>query len=168
MPFRLLTFSSFFKLQGCDAILVLVPCESLSHRADFAKLPRDEAISKYKDQFDDQAVSRAREAVFRRMAAIESLQDMRSRIIEEVVDTPGTYADQYNLAGGSPFGLSHGFAQLSLARPGPESSKLDNVMFCGASSRPGNGVPLVLMGAKLVAKRAIAKLKKMVQVEGEE
>jgi phytoene desaturase (3,4-didehydrolycopene-forming) len=102
------------------------------------------------------------------MAAIESLKDLRSHIIEEVVDTPGTYADQYNLAGGSPFGLSHGFAQLSLTRPGPESSKLDNVMFCGASSRPGNGVPLVLMGAKLVAKRAMDKLKEMVQVEGEE
>jgi phytoene desaturase (3,4-didehydrolycopene-forming) len=160
---------ALFKLQGCDAILVLVPCESLSHRADFAKLPRDAAISEYKDQFDQrQAVSRAREAVLRRMAAIESLKDLRSHIVDEVVDTPGTYADQYNLAGGSPFGLSHGFAQLSLARPGPESSKLDNVMFCGASSRPGNGVPLVLMGAKLVAQRAINKLKKMVQAEGEE
>lgn len=166
MPFHVLTFSRF-KLQGCDAILVLVPCETLFHQADFAKLSRDEAISKYKDQFDDQAVSLAREAVFRRMAAIESLKDLRPHIIEEVVDTPGTYADLYNLAGGAPFGLSHGFAQLSLARPGPESSKLDNVMFCGASSRPGNGVPLVLMGAKLVAKRAISKLK-MVQAEGAE
>jgi phytoene dehydrogenase-like protein len=146
--------------------LVLVPCETLLHQADLAKLSRDEAISKYKDQFDDQAISCAREAVFSRMAAIESLKDLRSHILEEVVDTPGTYADQYNLAGGAPFGLSHGFAQLSLARPGPESSKLDNVMFCGASSRPGNGVPLVLMGAKLVAKRAVNKLKKMVQAEG--
>jgi phytoene desaturase (3,4-didehydrolycopene-forming) len=99
------------------------------------------------------------------MAAIKSLKNLQSHILDEVVDTPGTYADQYNLAGGTPFGLSHGFAQLSLARPGPESSKLNNVLFCGASSRPGNGVPLVLLGAKNVAERAINKLKKMAQTQ---
>lgn len=145
--------------------MVLVPTKTLSHQADFAQLPRDEAISKYKKQFDDETVSRIRDAVFRRMAAIKSLKNLQSHILDEVVDTPGTYADQYNLAGGTPFGLSHGFAQLSLARPGPESSKLNNVLFCGASSRPGNGVPLVLLGAKNVAERAINKLKKMAQTQ---
>jgi len=55
---------------------------------------------------------------------------------------------------------SHGFAQLSLARPGPESSGLPNVLYCGASTRPGNGVPLVLIGAKQVAKKAIQSLRR--------
>jgi phytoene dehydrogenase-like protein len=34
-------------------------------------------------------------------------------------------------------------------------------MFIGASSRPGNGVPLVLIGAKLVAKKVAKKIKRM-------
>jgi phytoene desaturase (3,4-didehydrolycopene-forming) len=138
--------------------LVLVPCETLSHEVSLAHVPRDEAISAYKEQFDEQAISRVRDAVFRRLAVIESLKDLRAHIVDEVVDTPGSYADQWNLAGGTPFALSHGFSQLSLTRPGPESSKLPDVLFCGASSRPGNGVPLVLTGAKLVANRAIAKI----------
>lgn len=54
---------------------------------------------------------------------------------------------------------SHGFAQLSLTRPGPASSGLPNVFYCGASTRPGNGVPLVLIGAKQVAEKAIRTLR---------
>ena len=53
---------------------------------------------------------------------------------------------------------SHGFGQLSLTRPPAQSKELENVLYVGASSRPGNGVPLVLIGAKLVAEKAIYKL----------
>jgi phytoene desaturase (3,4-didehydrolycopene-forming) len=56
------------------------------------------------------------------------------------------------------FFKSHGFAQLSLTRPGPASSGLSNVLYCGASTRPGNGVPLVLIGAKQVAEKAVRSL----------
>ena len=44
----------------------------------------------------------------------------------------------------------------------------DNVLFCGASSRPGNGVPLVLLGAKQVAEVAVKQLlsKKKAKVDG--
>ena len=34
-----------------------------------------------------------------------------------------------------------------------------NIQFVGASSRPGNDVPLVLAGVRLVAKKAIEKLR---------
>lgn len=49
------------------------------------------------------------------------------------------------------FGLSHGLNQLSLLRPGSQHPTVNGLWFCGASSRPGNGVPLVLIGAKQVA-----------------
>ena len=75
-----------------------------------------------------------------------------------MVDTPATYADQYNVAAGTPFALSHGLSQLSLTRPGSSSKDYPNVLFVGASSRPGNGVPLVLIGAKIVAEKALSKL----------
>lgn len=139
--------------------MVLVPCDTLSRDPSLAKLPRGQAVAEYKKQFDEERISRVRDAVFRRFSAIDSLKDFKSHILDEFVDTPGTYADRYNLGAGTPFALSHGFAQLSLTRPGPSSSKLPNVLFCGASSRPGNGVPLVLMGAELVAKRAVSKLR---------
>jgi hypothetical protein len=57
---------------------------------------------------------------------------------------------------------SHGFEQLSLTRPGQQSKEDDNILFVGASTRPGNGVPLVLLGSKQVAKKAISKIKSYV------
>jgi phytoene desaturase (3,4-didehydrolycopene-forming) len=53
---------------------------------------------------------------------------------------------------------SHGFGQLSLTRPSAELKGIDNVLMVGASSRPGNGVPLVLIGAKLVWKKILKKM----------
>jgi len=53
---------------------------------------------------------------------------------------------------------SHGFGQLSLTRPSADVKGIDNVFMVGASSRPGNGVPLVLIGAKLVWKKILKKI----------
>jgi len=145
---------------GCDAIMVLVPCRTLLRDPDCANLPRDKALQKYKEQFSEEVIDKARKAVFRRLSVIESLKDLEQDILEEVVDTPATWADQFHVGAGTPFALSHGFAQLSLTRPGAGYSKdkKKNLLYCGASSRPGNGVPLVLIGAKQVAEKAIAKL----------
>jgi phytoene desaturase (3,4-didehydrolycopene-forming) len=147
--------------QGYDSIMVLVPCPTLQRKPEYACLPRDEAIQQYKAQFDEVYISNLRQAVLKRFIAIESLANLEQHILNEVVDTPATYADQYHVGAGTPFALSHGFAQLSLARPGPKFGlgKSHNVLYCGASSRPGNGVPLVLTGSKLVAQKAMSILK---------
>jgi phytoene desaturase (3,4-didehydrolycopene-forming) len=143
--------NSTLLLQGHDAILVLVPCETLQRDQQASRLPRDDAISAYARQFDTARIGLVREAVLHRLAAIESLRDLKEWIVHEVVDTPATYADKYNVAAGSPFALSHGLGQLSVARPGAQVTAFPNVLHVGASARPGNGVPLVLIGAKLVA-----------------
>ena len=144
-----------------DSVLVLVPCPTLVRNETLASLSREEAIRAYKGQFSDSFLSQVRDAVFQRMAAIVSLRNLRDMVLDEVVDTPATYADQYNVGAGSPFGISHGLGQLSLARPGSFSSDSQNVCFCGASCRPGNGVPLVLTGAKLVSQKVVSKLRTM-------
>jgi phytoene desaturase (3,4-didehydrolycopene-forming) len=150
---------------GCDSIMVLVPCRTLLRDTECADLPREEAIQKYKDQFSEEVVAQARQAVFKRFAVLDSLKDLERCIVEEVVDTPATWADQFHVAAGTPFALSHGFAQLSLTRPGPASSNIPNVLFCGASTRPGNGVPLVLIGANQVAEKAVNKLEQLDRME---
>ena len=144
---------------GCDSIMVLVPCRSLLRDEECCTMPRDQAIKKYKEQFSNDVISKARQAVLHRLSVIESLKGLERDILEEVVDTPATWADKFHLAAGTPFALSHGFAQLSLSRPDPVSASLSNVLFCGASTRPGNGVPLVLIGAKQVAEKAVNRLK---------
>ena len=90
---------------GCDAIMVLIPCIPLQRCASLSSLPREEAIHEYKQQFTETVVSSVRQAVFERLSVLEGLEKMQQHIINEVVDTPGTYADFYNVAGGVPFGL---------------------------------------------------------------
>jgi len=143
--------------------MVLVPCRSLLRDGGFANLPRDQCIAGYKEMYDDEYVGKVRDTVLARLAALEGLGNLQSHIVDEVVDTPGSYADLYNVAAGSPFALSHGFGQLSLTRPSHRSNDSDNVFFVGASTRPGNGVPLVLIGAKQVAKKVLQKISTTVQ-----
>ncbi|KAL9187518.1 hypothetical protein ACHAXT_001621 [Thalassiosira profunda] len=148
---------------GCDSIMVLVPCSTLARNEELASLPRDEAIEAYKQQFDADVIDDAREAVLQRLSVLKGLENLRESILDEMVDTPGTYADYYNVAAGVPFGLSHGLGQLSLTRPAAECKSQKNVLFVGASSRPGNGVPLVLLGSKQVSEKAIDKLNNIIE-----
>lgn len=147
---------------GCDSLMVLVPCPSLVRKGDLASLSREDALSGYSQQFNKEFVDLVRDAVLFRLAVLDGLEDLTSSILDEVVETPATYANYYNVGAGVPFALSHGLGQLSITRPGAELSDRDNLLFVGASSRPGNGVPLVLIGAKAVAKKAIEKLERMV------
>lgn len=112
-------------------------------------------------------IDAARGAVFDRLSIImdSDEKDLRSHIVHEFVDTPATYARQYHVAAGTPFALSHGLSQLSLARPGASAGNTPNVMYVGASSRPGNGVPLVLLGAESVAKKAARHLQNRFPLE---
>ena len=68
------------------------------------------------------------------------------------------WRDKFALRRGSVFGLSHGLSQLSLLRPARRhGASARGLHWVGASTRPGNGVPLVLMGVK-VAFDAIIKM----------
>ncbi len=122
---------------GCDAIMVLVPCCTLQRDSSLSTLSREDAILGYKEQFGEDLISKVRRTVLHRLERLDGLQGIGIHIIDEVVDTPATYADDYNLAAGTPFALSHGFGQLSLTRPAHQSRELDNVLFTGASTRPG-------------------------------
>ena len=136
-----------------------MPCQTLRRQRELENLSRDKAITSYKSQFDKSLMQSVRASVLRRLAAIESLRDLDEHIVHEVVDSPATYADMYNLAAGSPFGLSHGMGQLSLTRPGPAFFASQNAIAVGSSARPGNGVPLVLVGAKTASSSAIQKIR---------
>mmetsp|Transcript_13664 Transcript_13664/g.20739 ORF Transcript_13664/g.20739 Transcript_13664/m.20739 type:complete len:379 (-) Transcript_13664:162-1298(-) len=144
---------------GCDSLMILVPCCTLRRDENLATLDRDECIKGYREQFDDEFVSKVRGRILDRLSVLDDLDDIQSHILDEVYVTPADYANYYNLGAGTPFALSHGFGQLSLTRPGQQARDSDNILFVGASTRPGNGVPLVLLGAKQVAKKAISKIK---------
>ncbi len=68
------------------------------------------------------------------------------------VVTPVDWADA-GLAAGTPFGSAHTLAQTGPFRPGNLHPRLSNVVFVGSGTRPGVGVPMVLISGKLAASR---------------
>jgi phytoene dehydrogenase-like protein len=94
------------------------------------------------------------------LAAFEAagMKGFAGHVVHEQVRTPLEWRDKYALRRGAVFGLSHNLAQLSLLRPARRHAGAHGLHWVGASTRPGNGVPLVLIGAELAASEALQDL----------
>jgi phytoene dehydrogenase-like protein len=75
--------------------------------------------------------------------------------MHEYIVSPSMWREKYGLSRGAVFGLRHNLEQLSLLRPPFESRVVRGLYHVGASNRPGNGVPLVMIGAGLLADKLI-------------
>ena len=136
---------------GCAALMIEFPVANIQEQIDICK-KRGVPVPTEKEMVDA-----AREALFRRFR--EAGHGELSEIIEkEDVRTPAEWRDMYNIKNGAVFGLSHGLLQLAAFRPPTrtgikslDTPSVSGLHFVGASTRPGNGVPLVLMGVKVVA-----------------
>jgi phytoene desaturase len=73
------------------------------------------------------------------------------------VATPADWAD-VGLAAGTPFAAAHTLSQTGPFRPGNLHPGLSNVVFTGAGTQPGVGVPMVLISGKLAAARVLGSL----------
>ena len=71
--------------------------------------------------------------------------------VRQVV-TPDDWA-RAGMAAGTPFAAAHTFGQSGPLRPGNLAPGLDNVVFVGSGTRPGVGIPMVLVSARLAAER---------------
>ena len=118
-----------------DSLMVLCPTPPLDDDAD--------------DALVDDWIAKARTAVYERLRKSAGA-DIESHVIHERVIDPREWRDGLGLRRGSVFGLAHGLDQLALFRPSRRSSRVDGLSFVGASTRPGNGVPLVLTSARLL------------------
>jgi phytoene desaturase len=81
------------------------------------------------------------------------MEDIRQRIAFEKIRTPQDWKRDYNLEVGAAFGIGHGISQVGYFRPPLASRSIGRLYFVGASTRPGTGVPLVTIGARLAAER---------------
>lgn len=76
-----------------------------------------------------------------------------NRVRESKEFTPLDWRDVLNLDRGAAFGLSHHFLQSAAFRPANRSRTNPSVFFVGASTVPGNGLPMTLISAELVVER---------------
>jgi len=123
-----------------DSVSVIVPVGHLNEKnpqdwEDLKKLARTEVLKRLKD---------------------EGFNDLEEHIKFEICYTPMAWKSIFNVARGSVFGsIGHNIMQMGYFRPHNRHDRYKNLYFVGGSTHPGNGVPLVLLSAKLTSERII-------------
>lgn len=127
---------------GCENLFVLVP------------VPADVSIGAGgADGRGSELVERTADAAIDQVAAWAGIDDLRGRIRVRHTVGPEDFAHRYNAWRGGALGLEHTLRQSAFFRPGNVSSKVDGLLYAGASTVPGVGLPMCLISAELVLKR---------------
>ncbi|MBL7811690.1 MAG: phytoene desaturase [Bacteroidetes bacterium] len=81
--------------------------------------------------------------------------DIANNLVSKTVYTPVEWQNMFNLYRGSGLGLAHGMMQIGALRPANKDEEFPNVYYVGASTHPGTGLPIVVIGSKLVTERIV-------------
>jgi phytoene desaturase len=112
-------------------------------------------VDKKKKQDWETLKMKVRLAVIQRLKNL-GLEDIEEHIKFEICYTPENWETACNISRGSVFGsLAHNLLQMGYFRPHNQHSKYKNLFFVGGSTHPGNGIPNVLLSAKLTAERIL-------------
>ena len=102
-------------------------------------------------------ISKARHAVFETIR-LRTGADLQSHISHEIINTPSSWKERFNLDRGAILGLSHSFFNVLSFRPKTKHSDIGGLYFVGASTHPGTGVPIVLCGSKITTEQILDDL----------
>jgi phytoene desaturase len=128
---------------GGDSLSVIVPMGHLNPE---------------KPQNWSELIKKTRNAIFERLKEI-GMEDVEENIKFEICYPPTTWESIFNVSRGSVFGsLKHSIMQMGYFRPHNRHDKYRNLYFVGGSTHPGNGVPLVLLSAKLTSERILKEV----------
>ena len=112
-------------------------------------------IDKKKKQDWDEKKEKTRTAVIQRLNQL-GLEDIEQHIKFEICYTPENWENACNISRGSVFGsLAHNLMQMGYFRPHNQHSRYKNLFFVGGSTHPGNGIPNVLISARLTSERIL-------------
>ena len=136
---------------GCDSIVVLVP---VGHLLDPGA---SEGLEAHSAQDWDAMVATARDAILSTIRARTGF-DLAPHIAHELVNTPQSWKEAFNLDKGAILGLSHSFFNVLSFRPKTKWEGGEGLYFVGASTHPGTGVPICLAGSKIVAEQVLEDL----------
>ncbi len=118
---------------GCQNIFVLIPCPNLDYN------------------WDQESVDTLEGKVYARLESEFGFD--RGKVLVKKSRGPADWKEEFSLNQGAAFGLSHDFFQSVCFRPSNRSKSVEGLYFVGASTTPGNGLPMTLISAELVEKR---------------
>ncbi|HKP12089.1 MAG TPA: phytoene desaturase family protein [Blastocatellia bacterium] len=125
--------------EGATAMFVLVPTPLISEMrdADWRAVTRDVKA---------RVLSRLRH---------HGVNISVDRIAVEEVYTPVEWRERFGLYDGSAFGAAHTLFQMGPLRAGNVSREIEGLFYVGASTTPGTGMPMVVLGGKMTAERVL-------------
>ncbi len=124
-------------------------CDTLSFVVGAGHLDRN------KKQDWDELKKNTRIAVIKRLNQL-GITDIEEHIKFEICYTPENWESACNISRGSVFGsLAHNLLQMGYFRPHNQHSRYKNLYFVGGSTHPGNGIPNVLLSARLTSERIL-------------
>lgn len=124
--------------EGSDLLFVLAPCPNLdSGPLDWARVG-----PAYRDELLGVLEARGH----------PGLGDVAGDIEVSRLVTPADWAAE-GMAAGTPFSVSHTFAQTGPFRPRNLVRGLDNAVLAGCGTTPGVGIPPVVLSGRLAAQR---------------
>jgi phytoene desaturase len=112
-------------------------------------------IDRKKKQDWDAISRKTRNALIQRLKKL-GLEDIEEHIKFEICYTPVNWENACNISRGSVFGsLAHNLMQMGYFRPHNQHGRYRNLFFVGGSTHPGNGIPNILISAKLTSERIL-------------
>ena len=142
--------------EGHDAITVLIPMPLSPSGVDSSFCCGDSSNSSDIEVIETTYIDSLRKQVLERLQTVEGMpSEITSHIIYEQYRSASNWKRDFELYRGSAFGLVHSIDQLSFLRPRIQHPNIKNLYRVGASCRPGNGVPLVMIGARLSAEKIL-------------
>jgi len=113
-------------------------------------------LDKGKEQDWNSIKKRAHDYIIKRLKE-SGLDDIEQHIKFELAYTPESWETGCNVARGAVFGsLGHNILQMGYFRPHNRHDRYKNLYFTGGSTHPGNGIPNVLISARLVTERILS------------
>ena len=91
-----------------------------------------------------------REATLDRLEQVFGISDIRSRIREEKVLTPGDWESE-RINQGATFNLAHGLDQMLHRRPQHRLEEVEGVWMVGGGTHPGSGLPVIFLSSQITA-----------------
>lgn len=105
------------------------------------------------DGAGDERVERAADAAIDQIAAWCDIPDLRERIVVRRTIGPADFERDLGAWRGGALGPAHTLRQSAFLRGANMSSKVDGLLYAGATTIPGIGLPMCLISAELVVKR---------------
>jgi phytoene desaturase len=122
--------------EGCENLFILCPMPDLRYKPDW-----NDADELANNIIDD---------LGKRVGF-----DIKNNILTKKIMTPVDWMNKFNLYKGSGLGLAHGMDQVGGFRPANKDEELNNLYYVGASTIPGTGLPMVVIGSRLVTERIL-------------